>query len=483
MNRPFELERQIIAALIMRLGLFEADDRLTVAVFSTELNRRIFRALAQAREDGREAPDEVLLSQVAEVSPSELSRITSGCYVPMPENFRLWISRLLTHRAGERLLRLNENTGQQLVKTGEIDADRVQDLREAWREIEALEAGQDEGEPPALTVEDLAVKQIPKIEWLIQPIVERFGYTLVGAQKGVGKSLFVTQLGLYGASGTSPFLTDSIVVPKPVRVLLIQQEVSLAGMQDRLSKMRAERHFDLQERFLQLTTTGAWWNLTRREDYAKLRRLIDKHKPDILILDPLYTFCPRELNTSGDIAPMMEVLSDIKSNYSLGLIVVHHFSNKENADEPQQRTSVGRFMGHSMIANSADTTIGLDFLHPKYRQASLPLPYQNYVCADITSRHGEWPARFAIERRQGCLLFERSSIWADLGRAIIPGQIEDLLEANDGQMLMKDLIRHLSGDARPTTVRRSIDEAIRQGSISKTTLAGKGKPVLLRSVK
>ena len=335
----------------------------------------------------------------------------------------------------------------------------------------------------AITVEELAALQIPEIDWLVEPIVERFGYCLIGAQKGVGKSLFVTQLALYAASGCTPFLADDIRIAKPLNVLLVQQEVSLPGMKDRLLKMRMEKTFNLEGRFLQKTTTGSWWNLTNKEDYTKLLRLVEKYEPDILILDPLYTFYPKELNTSGDISPMMKILSDLKSNFGLGLIVVHHFSNKSDPDEIEFRSSVGRFMGHSMIANSADTTIGLDFLHPKYRQQALPLPYQNYITVEITTRHGAWPARFCLERKKDTLLFEKSSIWQVLGRCLVPGQVEDVLDANDGRMLQKDVIEALAKDARRTTVRRAIDEAIRSGKVIKEALPGKGHPMLLRLVK
>ena len=359
-------------------------------------------------------------------------------------------------------------------------ADKSMALLDIMDKSEDVSIEKDEA---ALTAEELAALQIPEIDWLVKPIIERFGFCLVGAQKGVGKSLFVTQLGLYVAAGSSPFLIDEIKIPKALNVLLIQQEVSLPGMKDRLFKMRGEKVFDLGGRFRQKTTTGNWWNLTNKDDYMKLIRLVEKYKPDILILDPLYTFYPRELNTSGDISPMMKILSDLKSNFGLGLIVVHHFSNKQDSDEIEFRSSVGRFMGHSMIANSADSTIGLDFLHAKYRQQTLPLPYQNYIVTEITTRHGAWPARFCLERKRDALLFEKSSIWQDLGRCLVPGQIEDVLEANDGQMLQKDVIEILAKDARRTTVRRAIDEAFKSGKVTKETLPGKGHPVLLRLVK
>jgi hypothetical protein len=99
---------------------------------------------------------------------------------------------------------------------------------------------------------------------------------------------------------------------------------------------------------------------------------------------------------------------------------------------------------------------------------------------EITTRHGEWPARFAIERKHGFLLFEKSTIWQDLGRSIVPGRIEEILEVNDGELLQKDLIGLLIKEASPTTIRRGIDEALKQGSITKQALPGKGNPVMLR---
>ena len=106
--RSTDLERTIIGALALRPGLLAADERLTAAVFSIELDRRIFSALAQAREDGRDIPDEGLLAQAAGISLADVSRITSGCYVPEPENFRLLVSQFLAQRAGERILKLSQ---------------------------------------------------------------------------------------------------------------------------------------------------------------------------------------------------------------------------------------------------------------------------------------------------------------------------------------------------------------------------------------
>ena len=330
----------------------------------------------------------------------------------------------------------------------------------------------------AETIQEIAMKNIPKIERLVEPLVERRGYTLIGAMKGVGKSLFVTQLGLHFASGKPFLISEDFKIAKPGRVLMVQQEVSESGMQDRIQKMLSEDHFDAGERFLQKTTTGNWWHLTKSEDYRKLAALVERYEPDILILDPLYTFYPGELNTNKDVSEMINVLFGLKENYNLGLVVVHHFSNKEDPDS--QRSPVGRFMGHSMIANAADVTVGLDFLHPRYRNNTLPLPYSNYATVEITTRHTEWPANFAMERQRGRLLFSESHIWETLGRSLPPGRIEEIVRASDGEVLQTEVIRILAPDASSSSVKRAINEALNSGRIIKETVTGRGNPRVLK---
>jgi len=476
-----ETERAILGRLIMRPALLEAEGRdLIDKDFSTDQPRIFFRKISEIWKNDH--PDEISIPAFVDSFMRPEDRIAASSLidgVPKSGDFAGLVRELKRRRLSEKILRAAECQSREFLKTGIFDDRGLAEIKRLVGEQNEL-ARAEQPKEAAMTIEELNILQIPKIDWLVEPIIERFGFCLVGAQKGVGKSLFVSQLGLFAASGTSPFLIDDLKIAKPLNVLLIQQEVSLPGMKDRLFKMQHEKVFDLEGRFFQKTTTGTWWNLTVETDYKKLIQLIEKYRPDILILDPLYTFYPKELNTSGDISPMMKILSDLKSNFGLGLVVVHHFSNKTDSDEIEQRSSVSRFMGHSMIANSADTTIGLDFLHYKYRQQTLPLPYQNYALVEVTTRHGVWPARFVIERKQDCLLFEKSSLWQDLGRSIIPGQIEEILKDNDGEMLQKDLILALSGEAGRTTIRRAIDDAISRGVIQKDHQIGKGSPAILR---
>ena len=175
-------------------------------------------------------------------------------------------------------------------------------------------------------------------------------------------------------------------------------------------------------------------------------------------------------------AEIVSVFMDIKSKYGLSLVVVHHFSNKENPDAPVSTT--GRFMGHSVLSNAADILIGIDSLHPRYKSQKLPLPYSHYVSVDTTTRHAEWPAKFYAERGENKLLFQRSGIWQEIGRKILPEEIVDFIKANGGACLQELVIEKFRDRAHENTVRKAIAEA--EQLLGKERLSGKHGRVLLK---
>jgi RecA-family ATPase len=328
-------------------------------------------------------------------------------------------------------------------------------------------------------LEDFMFMQIPEVENLIDPFVFRGGLTEVGGVKGSHKSFFVINMSFYYASGITPFLTAHI--ERPGKVMLIQQEISLGFMKKRLEKMRMSKVFTTERRFFPVTTTSRQLKLLNQKDYELIKSWIEKFEPDILILDPLSTFNTSEENMSKDMSKIISRLSEIKADYNLGLVVTHHFSSKKNPNDPAAPTEAGAwFRGHSVFSDAADALICLHRLPGQRENPNLPKSYEDYNLVEITLRNGKAPEKFAIEFDQDTFLLSESSIWQDLGKKILPGQIEDLLEANDGEMLQKDVIHYFRASAQPTTVKRAISEALRQRNIFKEVLKERGSPVLLK---
>jgi len=464
-----ELVETILGHILITDGLLKKLD-IDKNFFHKQKERLVFREIQKGTRDAALIAEN--LKKTKGIT-SYISSLMDGLSKTDAENTQNYINQVKINRLNMDILKLI-NSGAQ---SGYYDHEKIRELE---KQIEKLETNNNK-EEFADSIEELAKKEIPQIDWLVCPILEKHGYTIIGGIKGIGKSLFATQLAFYLASGKSPFLSDEITIPRPRRVLLIQQEVSLPGMQDRFCKMRTEQLFNTEGRFRQRTTTGEQWDLSEQDDFQKLMSLINKYKPEVLILDPLYTFNRRGLNLDKDAAPILKITQEIKMNYDIGIIWIHHFSNK--GDSEFERPTVGRFMGNSNIANAADVTIALDYLNIKYKQQELPLPYHHYITVEVTTRHGEWPRKFCLERGMGCLLFRESTIWQDMGKKIIPGQVEELIEANDGEMKQRDVINSMSSVAAPTTIKRAINEAIMQKRITKERLPGKGKPVILRTIK
>jgi KaiC/GvpD/RAD55 family RecA-like ATPase len=330
------------------------------------------------------------------------------------------------------------------------------------------------------TIEDILRMPEQKIDRLIDPIVERNGFTLIGGMKGIGKSLFVTNMALYYATGKSDFLTFAI--KKPGKVLLIQQEVSRIGFRDRIKKITRDGDFDstLAKHFTVLTTTGTPLKLYRSQDLDRIKKEIAKAKPDITIFDPLETFVSNE-NDPRHMPQIVDALNRLKTEFETAIVVVHHISSKQNPKSPfYPITLAGLFRGHSSLSDAADVLVGLLWLPQNFKQQTLPLPYENYCKVEIHTRHGEKPADFCIERPERGLIFRLSNIWHESGRKICPWEILEMLRGNGGAMPQADIIRHYSGKAHENTVIKAIQELETEGKISRTPAPGKGRPLLIQ---
>lgn len=329
------------------------------------------------------------------------------------------------------------------------------------------------------TFEDFMNQEIPEEEILVKDIAFRGALTGIGGVKGSHKSFFVNQLAFHFASGSSPFLKFEIT--KPGRVLLIQQEVSLGFNKTRLKKMQESGHFETNGGFFPITTTAKPLKLIEQKDHDQIRKWVNQYQPNLLILDPLSSFNPAEENTSRDMTKIVNIFSELKSEFDLGLIFTHHFSSKLNPGDPTAPSEAGGwFRGHSSLPDACDVLICLHRLPGQRENLNLPRDYEDYNLVQIQLRNGKWPERFAIEFHGESFLIHESSIWQELGKKIIPGEIEDLLEENGGEMLRTNLINILRKKAGITIIKKAIRETLRNGTIEKETIKAKGNPVLLR---
>lgn len=330
------------------------------------------------------------------------------------------------------------------------------------------------------SLEEFMAASIPAPDPLIDPLVYRSGFSMVGGVKGSHKSFFCIQAGLSLASAKPSFLNCRI--QRPARVLLVQQEISVSFMQERIERIISAERYETAGRFIPITTTSNQIKLVDPRGIAQLRGWIEQYEPELLILDPISSFHDTQENDSRDQAKIRDVLNRLKARYNMGLLVSHHFTSKRNPNDPMAPTEVGGwFRGHSCLTDAADVLIALHRLPGQHDNPNLPHAYENYNQVQIQLRNGAWPERFAIEFDDETFLLKPSNVWSEFGRKVLPDQIVALLRANGGSMLRKDLVAHFGkNQIGPMSVVKGVNEALNQRLIEEEKLKGPGNPLLFK---
>lgn len=215
------------------------------------------------------------------------------------------------------------------------------------------------------TAEPLMGLTMPAEESGAELIKHRFlcrgsGALLVGPS-GIGKSSFSMQLGMCFAAGKPAF---GFLPAMPLKVLLIQAENDdgdlvemrtgvLSGME--FTESESER---IRENFLTFRCDDK-----AGDDFfsSVVQPLLDKHRPDILLIDPLFAYLGGDSKNAVDVSSFCRRgLNPLLTRYSCGVIIVHH-TNKPPASNQRPEWSGSDFAylgaGSSELTNWARAVI------------------------------------------------------------------------------------------------------------------------------
>jgi len=162
-------------------------------------------------------------------------------------------------------------------------------------------------------------------DWVIPNLVERGERVIVVAAEGVGKTMLARQIALCASSGIHPFTFQPM---KPVTTLTVDLEnperiirrMSTSIINNAMSMGRVRQ---VQASIL---TKPAGMDLLKATDRAILEEAIDKVKPDILLIGPLYkSFVDPGGRTSEALAvEIAKYLDTIRTVYKCALWLEHH---------------------------------------------------------------------------------------------------------------------------------------------------------------
>jgi RecA-family ATPase len=209
---------------------------------------------------------------------------------------------------------------------------------------------------------DLIERDLPENPCWIEPaILPKRGKLLFGGHAKIGKSFLMLEIARALATGSAPLGCAWMHVPKPVRVLVVEQELGEWGLQKRVRQvlrtenrdfLRTNFHYKSQMRGLKL-------NDPRGPEH--IARWVKEAGAQVLILDPIGKLHEWDENDSSQINRLfstVERILDKCSDLDLSIIISHHFG-KPNRDPRVEGDpfSPYNFRGSSKFYDDPDTLV------------------------------------------------------------------------------------------------------------------------------
>ena len=189
----------------------------------------------------------------------------------------------------------------------------------------------------------------------------RGGGVMVAAPTGVGKTTFQMQGAIMWALGRDFF---GIKPTGKLRVLLIQAENDDGDMAEIRDGIFAGLNLSGEERAeacasIQVVCESA---ATSGNFIALIRRLVARHKPDLLIVDPFFAYLGGSVSDQETVSTFLRNwLNPILKEHGCGAIIIHHTNKpKTGKEKPDWQAGDFAYLGAgAMIANWARATIAI----------------------------------------------------------------------------------------------------------------------------
>lgn len=181
---------------------------------------------------------------------------------------------------------------------------------EAAREVRDRQAADD---APTRDLLDFLQEADDVPEWVIPGVLARWDRLMITAGEGGGKSLLLRQILMRAAAGLHPWKRARI---EPVRVLLVDAENADAQVRPWLRRMAdaaADEGAPIGRGHFHLEVRPDGLDLTAAADRAWLARTVERVRPDLISIGPLYKITTNGASDEEAARPLMSALEMIRT--------------------------------------------------------------------------------------------------------------------------------------------------------------------------
>lgn len=218
-----------------------------------------------------------------------------------------------------------------------------------------------------ITLRELLTKTFPPEDFLVgNGLLSKNSILVLGGPPKSYKSFTLASIIYHLTTGTSLFnahITSSKVttmtfpVARPLRVLLLEQEIGEADLRQRYQEIYKHIPPAEQELFsenLAIKSLDHKMQLDTGDGLRYIKELIQSFKPDIVAFDPLIEFHTSNENNTQEMARILRNLDAIRESFNVAIIVCHHTA-KPNAEA--MRSGPDLLRGNSVVFGKGDSFI------------------------------------------------------------------------------------------------------------------------------
>lgn len=221
-----------------------------------------------------------------------------------------------------------------------VMAGAVDDAVESARHELATVPRADYGDQLGTDVLDLLEEELP-LNWVIPGLLSEGERLLLTAGEGLGKSTLLRQILVTAAAGLDPF-TQRLI--EPVRCMGFDYENGRRMSQDRygpLVRQAAREGAEIQRGMLTLEIRPRGVNLMNPGQAAKVLRAVERHKPQLVMIGPVYRLHEGDPNDERDARKITVVLDQIREISGAAVITEHHMAKGTHAGGKRSTSPVG----------------------------------------------------------------------------------------------------------------------------------------------